>query len=504
MEWPLYYKNILRVSNLKSPVGITTMWTERDAVVKILSGLEDKYCVVGNLYGQAGITPIIRNVFAKPTLRTIILWGADLSSSGQSLLYFMQNGIDENYQIIGDPKKGMIERDIDKKSIELFRKNVEIVNLRGKPTDELVKAVKKYSKKDIKPFSKPKVFPVTTSEPTTYPSEQVCFRVQGKTVAQTWLKVLNNIMRFGRAKKTRYTQTNELKELLNLNAVITDENPDKIYFPHYLPFGKQELESYYPQVLTAKKIPNIAYTYGQRLRDNRGIDQINEIIKLLKDRPFSKKMAAFTADIELDWGNVNKGDTPCLTMVLGSVQDDKFIMTTHFRSQDMVHGWPRNVFSLRRLQKYICDEADFKMGQFVMITHSAHIYSDDYALVQKILDENYVNELGFAPNAHFDFDQRGNVVVSVEENEKGTKEIVAKLFSPGGGLVLKEWRGEKAYEVYMQMTDWDCIEMPSHLVYIGTELQRAEYAIDQGKLYHQDPAAGEVLRRVKKVYDKKK
>ena len=79
-KWPLYYKNILRVSNLNSPVGITTMWTERDAVVKILSGLEDKYCVVGNLYGQAGITPIIRNVFAKPDLRTILLWGADLSS----------------------------------------------------------------------------------------------------------------------------------------------------------------------------------------------------------------------------------------------------------------------------------------------------------------------------------------------------------------------------------------------------------------------------------------
>lgn len=500
MDWPVYYKNILRVSNLNSPVGIATMWTERDAVVSILKGHEDEFCVVGNLYGQAGITPIIRNIYAKPTLRTVILWGADLSASGQSLLYFMQNGIDVNYQIVDDPKKGMIERDIDKKSLELFRKSVEVVNLRGKPVGDLVEAVKKYSSIKKEPFAKPKIFPVTKPVPKTFPSEQVGFRVQAKTVAQTWLKLLNNIMRYGRAKKTRYTQTNELKEILNLTAVVTDEDPDKIYFPHYLPFSKLELEQYYPQVLTARKIPNIAYTYGQRLRDNKGVDQITEMIKLLKTRPFSKKMAAFTADIKVDWNNVNRGDTPCLTMVLGSVQDDKFIFTTHFRSQDMVHGWPRNVFSLRKLQKYIADRAGFKMGQFVMITHSAHIYSDDYDLVQRILDENYIKELGYTPNAHFDYDPRGNVVVDVETSKDGKKEIVARLFAPDGGLVLKEWRGEKAYEVYVQMTDWDYVVMPSHLVYIGTELQRAEYAIEQRKPYHQDPAAGEVLRRIKKVY----
>lgn len=500
MDWPVYYKNILRISNLDSPVGIATMWTERDAVIAILKGYEDKFCVVGNLYGQAGITPIIRNVFAKPTIRTIILWGADLSSSGQSLLYFMQNGVDENYQIVGDPKKGMIERNIDKKSLDLFRKSVEVINLKGKPVTILVDTVKKYSTKDKKPFSKLKIFPVTKPIPKTFPSEQIGFRVQGETVAQTWLRVLNNIIRYGRPKKTRYTQTNELKEILNLTAVVTDEDPDNIYFPHYLPFSKLELEQYYPQVLTAKKISNIAYTYGQRLRDNQGVDQIEEMIKLLKSRPFSKKMAAFTADIKVDWNNVNRGDTPCLTMVLGSIQDNKFIFTTHFRSQDMVHGWPRNVFSLRKLQKYIADKAGFKMGQFVMITHSAHIYSDDYDLVEKILEENYIKELGFAPNAHFDFDPRGNVVISVEEHKEGKKEIVAKLFAPDGGLILREWRGEKAYEVYLQMTDWDYIVIPSHLVYIGTELQRAEYAIEQGKLYHQDPAAGEVLRRVKKMY----
>lgn len=495
MTWPILYANILVVSNLESPLGVVTMWSERDAVAKILDGLEGNYCVIGNLYGQAGISPIIRNVFAKPTIRKIILWGADLSRSGQSLINFMQNGVDRNYKIIGDDKNGMIEKEISKKDLDLFRKSVEVINMRGKTPKELREVVEKVGKRKAKPFSRPKEFSVSKVSPFTFPSEQTGFKVTGKTIAATWLKVLNNIMRYGRTKKTRYTQTNELKELLNVMAVVTDEDPENIYFPHYLPFTKKDLAQYYPQVLSSKPIPNISYTYGQRLRDNEGVDQISEMIKLLKNRPFSKKMAAFTAHIEEDWNNVNRGDTPCLTQVLGSVQDDTFFFTVHFRSQDMVHGWPRNMFSLRKLQKLIVDESGkkYKLGPLTIVTHSAHIYSDDYDLVNKILEKNYEKELGYSQRQHFEDDPRGNFLIEVNKNK-----IRMTLFAPNGGLALKTWEGESAFDIYTQITDWDILVMPSHLIYIGTELQRAEDCLIAKMPYHQDPAPGEMLRVVKK------
>lgn len=493
-EWPILYRNILKVKNPESSVAICTMWTEREGVAKILNEVD--YCVIGNLYGQAGISAMLRNIFANPVITKIILWGADLSSSGQSLISFMQHGVNDDWIIINDGKQGQIEKEIDRKSIEEFRQKVEVINLRGKTPADLKETVEKLNKKNTKekPFTKVKLFPSVKPTPFTFPSEQTGFRVSGKTVAQTWLKVLNNILRYGRNKTTRYTQTNELKEILNLVAIITDENINNIYFPHYLPFSKDDLEKYYPQVLSSRPMTGIAYTYGQRLRDNHGVDQIQKIIDLIKTRPFSKKMAAFTADVPFDWSHVNDGDTPCLTQVLGSIQDDKFYFTCHFRSQDMVHGWPRNAFSLRKLQKLICDEAKINIGPLTMITHSAHIYSDDYPLVEKIIQDNYIHELGFDPNAHFEYDPRGNIVVEVEKNE-----IIAKLFAPSGGLLIKEWRGKKAYEIYCQITDWDYLVLPSHLVYLGTELQRAEFALDQGKEYHQDPAAGEQLIRMKRV-----
>jgi thymidylate synthase len=510
MEWPILYKQVLHVKDPTNSVAVSVMWTERQVVANLLK--DENYCAIGNLYGSAGISAMIRNIYANPNIRRIVLWGADLSRSGQALVEFMKNGVDENFFIIGDEKKGQIEKEIGRDAIEHFRKNVEVVNLRGKPVPELKATVGSLSKESLKPFSDPKVFPTSRPKPFTFPSEQTGLRVHGKTTAQTWLKILHNIMQYGRNKTTRYTQENELKEFLNIMAVVYDEDPGKPYLPHYFPFSEKDLQVYYPQVLSAKQIPGIAYTYGQRLRDHDGVDQIQNIIDLIKRRPFSKKMIAVTAKVKEDWGEVNKGDTPCLTQVLFSIQDGKLFMTSHFRSQDMVHGWPRNVFSLRKMQKMISDETEVPMGTFVMITHSAHIYSDDYALVESILKDNYEKELGYTSRQMFEEDPRGNVTIEIEEVDsknavgRPTKyaekpkqvsyEIVAKLYAPHGGLLLKEWRGSTAMDVYIEMVNiGDYLSLPSHLIYIGTELQRAEYAIktNQVQLYSQDPAANKKL-----------
>lgn len=509
MDWPILYKQVLHVKDPANPVGVAIMWTERQVVADLLKN--QAYCAIGNLYSSAGISAMIRNVYANPHVRKIVLWGADLSRSGQALLDLMANGVDENFFIIGDEKKGQIEKEIGKEAIDLFRKSVTVVNMRGRSVSDLVSTVSDLKDVSREPFSESKVFPTSRPKPFTYPSEQIGVRVHGKTAATTWLKILQNIMRYGRNKTTRYTQENELKELLNIMAVVYDEDPEHPYLPEYFPFSQKDLDVYYPQVLSAKQIPGIAYTYGQRLRNFDGLDQIQNIIDLIKNRPFSKKMIAVTAKVKEDWSEVNKGDTPCLTQILCSIQDGKLFMTTHFRSQDMVHGWPRNVFSLRKLQKLISDESGVPMGTFVMITHSAHIYSDDYELVEKILKENLEKELGYTSRQMFEDDPRGNVVISVEESEKmpvgrptkyakkpGEKEweIVVKLYAPNGGLLLKEWRGKTAMELYIDMVNiGEYLVLPSHLIYIGTELQRAEYYITLGKaaLFSQDPAANKAL-----------
>lgn len=502
MNWPILYKNVLKVKNAKSPVGIATMWTERNVVEKTLGPVD--YSVIGNLYSSAGISSMIRNIYANPTISTIVLWGADLSRSGQALMEFKKNGIDENHFIIGDDKKGQIEPDIPRDAVEKFRTSVEIINLRGKPVTVLRDTIKKLSQGKPVAWTKPRTFPVSKPKPFTFPSEQVSFRVQGDTVAVAWLRLLNTILRYGRNKETRYAQENELKEVLNMNAVIYNEDISNPYVPHYFPFAEQDIKTYIPQVVSAKKIPGVSYTYGQRLREWFGVDQVQEVIDLIKRRPFSKKMAMFTTDVKHDWGrdNVDKGDTPCLTQILCSIQDSKLFMTAHFRSHDMTHGWPRNAFSLLALQDIIAKETTYEKGALCMISHSAHIYSDDYELVDKIVKENLQKELPYTRARHFEIDRRGNFTIEVVKQirkrgrrgqtpyKEGSGEIVLKLYSPDGGLVIKQWRGTDATDIYLQLTDWDYFALPAHAADIGVQLMRAEYALKFGWEYSQDRGPG--------------
>lgn len=513
--WPQLYKDILKVKNPRHHLAVCCLWTERVIVETLLKDVE--YNTIGNLYSAQGINAMVRNIFMNPHIRTIVIWGSEMSLSGHSLLMLQQKGLDENRKI--QAARGEIEKEIPDEVIARFREVVEIVDLRGRDAQTFVREVQTLAQKSVPPFSnETRQFPKAEVEVRTMPSEQTGFRVSSPKVATTWLRLLNEIQKYGRPKHTRYSQDNSLKEILNLTAVITEENPEDIYFPEYLPFTRVELEGYYAEMLTSRQIPGVAYNYGKRLRVDLGVDQIKEMKILLETRPDSKKMVATTMDPKRDWSEVNQGDTPCLVMVLGSVQDGKFFFTAHFRSQDMVHGWPRNTFALRKLQKDIADSAGLPMGPLTMITHSAHMYADDFQLVENILHDHHDKELGFTPAVHFSFDKRGNVVVEVIEEKdayawpvfaaryktqavpyavsktlstlpkQSGKLIRATLFEPDGGPALKVFEGRTAQEVGWQISDGFYLTDPGHLLYVGLELQKAEEAIRSGSAYNQDPA----------------
>ena len=480
-HWPILYKDILVKGDINSSVAVCTLWTERKVVEQLIKNPK-LYCVIGNLYSGQGVNAIIRNVLANPRIRTIILWGAELSLSGHALLQFMKDGVDGKRKIKNG--RGEIESEISDDAIKLFRKSVEVIDFRGKTANELIVKLKQIKQKP--PFAaKAQIFPPSQPKTQVLPSEQVRFRVEGKTVAQTWLKVLNEIYKYGRYKHTRYAQQNQLREVLNMVAVVSGENMSEPYFPAYLPFSKEELIAYLPEMTSARKIPGTAYNYGHRMMEHFGVNQIDKIKELLKKRPDSKKMIALTTDVNLDWSHSDTGDTPCLVMILGSVQDHKFFLTAHFRSQDMVHGWPRNAFGLRKLQEEIAESADYKVGKLTLITHSAHMYSDDFKMVEEILSDFYEQELGFTPAVHFTFDPKGNMVIEIDQKAKLIK---ATLYEPDGGPAIKSWQGKKALELVWKISDWDYISMADHAMYIGTELQRAQYCLQHNLPYHQDPA----------------
>lgn len=531
-DWPIYFKNILRVGDLESNVAVATLWTERDVVEKAL--VKNSYAVVGNLYAAAGINHMIRNVFANPMIRYIVVWGADMSQSGHALVKLIEKGIDTNYQIIG--ARGELEKEIPEGAVAQFREYVQVVDMRGKPMSSVNETIRNLKK--LPPFAKtPRIFPPAKPKVSQWPSEAVGFRAEGDTVAQTWLKILNLIQRYGKTEKTRYASNNKLKEILNLTAIITKEDPQKEYLPHYMPFSMQELAAYYPEMLTKRRIAGSAYNYGDRMRSQlasqgdtlqgKQVNQIKEIISLLKRRPFSKKAFAVLYRVD-DWLKADTSDTPCMTQLHARITQNKLFVTAYFRSQDMFHGWPRNAFALRLLQKEIADGVGIAMGPLTIITMSAHMYADDWKTAENILSESYLPELKYPPRyPHLILDRRGNWLIDVEydadfipdkfytapvhthaikyrvsqrplQEDLLRGKITAKLF-PDEKMAtpLATFEGRTAKEVYWQLVDWEIMNLPSHIFSIGEELAKAEIALRMGIEFKMD-APLDFSRKVKR------
>lgn len=470
-KWPLLYEDVLLVGNLLSNVAVCTLWSKKEKVASVID--PERFCVIGNLYRSAGISPMIRNIFANPTIRYVLLWGDDLSESGDSLIALWQDGLDTEGRIIGGV--GRVESEIATSDIDQLRFAVQLIDLRGHDINELTQVCS--SLPDLPAFSEPRTFPIPTIElPSVWPSEDLGFRLEGDLVAHVWLKILRTIGRYGKIKTSRYGNDKALKEVINLVAIVRSEDPESLYYPDYLPMGREELEQYYPQVLTARNIAGTSYTYGDRLRNYDGFDQISNLVDLIRERPDSKRMFATTWKVHVDSLETKTGDAPCLTQMNATVRDGRVLLTAHFRSQDMFSAWPMNMFAVRKLHKFICDQSSLELGPTMMITHSAHIYAWDWELAWEIVSQNEKEIRA----RRWSQDPRGYVLISL----KGGR-INVEVFSAQHDKLL-ELEDSSAARLTHAIGAMDVFVMPSHLMYIGREIQRAEIALQLGLTYVQD------------------
>jgi thymidylate synthase len=466
MDWPLYWKENLIIGNVKSNLGVATLWTPKE---KFLEFFDKKdFAVIGQLYSKdEGINSLLRNCLANPLIRYIFLLGVDLSGSGQTLINLVERGVDENHNIFG-AENAVIDKEISRDAIELFRKNVAVIDLRRNFDKELVRK-KLFKLKKLKSYSKSLKFPEKKLEPEIiFPSEKTAFRVEEETVAKAWLRILQLALKFGFVKKSQHGE--QQREIMNLIAVITGDDPDSVAWKDYFPFSKDELLQYYPQLVTGMSVSEVTYTYGQRLRSYGKIDQLKSLIELLKKHPHSRRGINVLYDVEQD---ISSDNAPCLILVQCLVQDEKLFLTCYFRSHDLFDGWPKNVFGLLKLQKYISEESGLKIGSLTVISNSAHVYERNWKKTQNILS---MNPLRY----RIRLDPRGNLSIRVKDD------FIEVLHVDNNGKRLDEFRVKSAQEALKKLYVEERISDISHAMDIGMELMKAELALKHKLNYEQD------------------
>ena len=103
------------------------------------------------------------------------------------------------------------------------------------------------------------------------------------------------------------------------------------------------------------------------------IDQIEYIIKKLKETPYSRRAQAITWRPLVDPFHI---DPPCLQRIYMRVKDEKLIMQTTWRSRDLFRAWEANVNGMIRIQKYVADQLGLEMGHYLDFSNSLHIYGN--------------------------------------------------------------------------------------------------------------------------------
>ncbi len=192
------------------------------------------------------------------------------------------------------------------------------------------------------------------------------FQVKEKTVGKAWIKSLQIILDHGTNEKDNNVP---IKEVIQLAVVIDNAiKEDKIVQK----FGDSSMIEWMKgNFLTIIPI-NLGYSYGKRLTDFDGVNQIDRVIKKLRDKPESKGATMTFLKPTEDTKHI-----PCICVIDFKLRNNKLISSAFFRSQDIGKKFYADALCLGEIQAKIAKELGVSVGSLVFFIASAHIYESD-------------------------------------------------------------------------------------------------------------------------------
>ncbi|MES1022016.1 thymidylate synthase [Gloeocapsa sp. BRSZ] len=482
---PLYKPNQLLYGT--GQTAVVTGWTMKQAIAKKLHPYE--YAAIGQLYSPTrGISFLVRNLLANPHVRFLVVLNATKedknAGAGICLLDFFRYGFEKGYSdtgretwVIRSKITGYIDIEIAAEALEKLRQSIEWQEAFS--INEAVSHVQTYASKDVEPWGTPLEFPITEVEPTVLPGVRYGHRIEGKTIAETWVKIIHRIKTTGTIRPTGYD--GQWQELIDLMAIVTDE-PEDFYFPepNYLPCDHAFIQEYVPQILDdAPYTEGVKYTYGQRLRSWFGRDQIEQVIQKLIGEIDAASAVMSLWDVQ----DHEKGGSPCLNHIWVRVVDNELSLTAIFRSNDMFSAWVANAMGLRALQRHIRDEIakrseyNLRMGPLITISQSAHIYDDTWDNAEELIQQQYA-AICSKPDY---YDPSGNFLIEIIDGK-----IVVNQTTPGSGEIVACYSGKDPSKLIREIAAANPAVRPDHVGYLGIELQKASECLKIVKQYIQD------------------
>ncbi|MEM0480871.1 MAG: thymidylate synthase [Candidatus Aenigmatarchaeota archaeon] len=467
-------KKDIEIINENSNVAISTLWTKKELILnKISEKTKSKIGIIGTTYTAYGINYILETLSKYPKIDTLIVFGADLSTSGLVL--------EEAFKLKKIPKIVSLDHSKVKKILETIdlidlreefkKRNFEVLeNTINEKYKENAKNVREILDLTVEEKAELKSWPIPLSGHYIYET----------SIFRAWVKILDLIMKFGSIKASEYEEPQ--KEYLNLMVTIGLYGKDyKIEEEFFEYINEKEFEKHINEVLNPRKPEGVDYTYGERIFSHRfGKNQIEYLINKLSKAPYSRRALVVSWDHEIDQ---NVSNPPCIIGIQGIITDNYYNHTVWIRSNDMVKGWPVNIVGQIELAKFIVNEinkrtnANFEIGAITTISTSAHIYKHDWDLVREILAKHSIKMKEFIE------DPKGNFLIYIKDDK-----IVLEHRTPDNSAIIFRIESKDFWEIYNALKGGNIVSLYDHALYLGKELRSAFEKFKRGEKYIQDEA----------------
>lgn len=173
------------------------------------------------------------------------------------------------------------------------------------------------------------------------------------------------------------------KEILKecLHVIISIKNPlknDKILKK----FADEDLLEFMERnFLKCEAISGWGYSYGSRIFNFNGVNQVDEVVKKLSKKPESKSATIIFSDPTHDF----QGHSPCVSLSDFKIRKQKLIITAFLRSQDIGRKIYADIIAISKISKIIADRLEIKLGSLTLVITSAHIYKKDWAKINNLI-----------------------------------------------------------------------------------------------------------------------
>ncbi|MCR4317930.1 MAG: thymidylate synthase [Planctomycetes bacterium] len=468
----VYYADKITAVNEHGVVGLLTLWSRVPHVISQLQAAgcnldpdSSPICGIANLYGD-GIPELTANLHYNPQIKYLIVTGSDAGNSRASIKDFYER----NFEPLADDDRLISLRTTDRRLPALIGEkgippSVELIFI-----DSIKDVAKRINTIEFDPseeFPRSK-FEIPKIKSSSRPSLVGGHQLIASSIVEAYIEVLHTLALFGKQNHGGGNTSEDRLELMNVKVLVEDPVSGDYSKLSLTGYPEDEIRNYQREMYSPEKADDQDYTYGNRMREYFGVNQVQIVIDNLKnDRAKRNTFISLWDPISDPFGE----EVPCLVTVFFRVFDDKLHLSATYRAHNGFSAWLKNVYGLANIQTIVSKATGIPVGTITIVSHSISIRASKLSEAQTILKKRRYKMVE-DPNGFFRIGIDGGVFTCNVYNSSGT--------------LIEEISDSDVLRVARIIEEKKLVSDIGHAIYIGRQLQQAKYCLENGIEYIQD------------------